>query len=1147
MRIEKLEFRNLNSLVGHYTIDFTHPSLADAGMFIISGPTGAGKTTILDAVSYALYGSTPRLSQEGISAKNNELMSKDAADCMASVVFEVKGKRYRVTTEHKRANARTKTGKDFAAPKRTLARVEDDGQTTTMETLVRGVDARVETITGLSFENFKRCMMLAQGEFATFLKAKDADRAAVLSTITGTDIYGAIGKKVCDKCSELKQKVEELQLVPVMNDEELAEHKRQLAEQSAGVERLRGGIKEHEDKMKWLDDLHEIAERCSAATAEATAAQKELADFQAGETAQKMQQGKAAQAVKPAYDKWEEALRERNSARRKREATHERVAASTERVAAAQKEAESALAECDREIPRLTEQKKRVQEQLIPLEKEQKAAEAKVTAGREELQRAEEKHAAAQQAAAQAEEKRAQGARAQQEHEAAQKAQLHDAALPGRIALIESRYKDLRAAAGDRTELLAPAEVEKKQALLVASQEAILKGRSREDLVAKLSALQAVQQAQQAHAEAVAKEQAAQAEYDRELAALRALPSVQEAIEAEKQAQQNVDRLHAVCSIQEQLADLYEKFAAGEYEHCPCCGASAPGAKPAHVEESMLKSARDKLAACSGELLRRREQQASAQSKVDLTRGALSAAQQHARECETGLGALVAKLNASLTEGEAAALIASVKDELEALDALATKLRALENDRTLAERADDFLQEVRPFSPETPATLLAAETLTAQLRTRADSYTAIATALENDKTAMTLNAELCKKAAEAESAAAADLSRARDALHKTEQEKAALAEKRAQLWAADEDAVTALNRLSDREQSLLAAHRKADDALKTETAELEKQKALEVQTRSDWQAAETTLADALTRRDAAMREHAFATDEAYRAVCAYIPHVQEWETRLRSLKDNELRTKTQADTLNSERDKLASRKLTTDSRESLQAACVAMKEQLPAAEAELQRLHSALDRDTEKRTENRDREALRQELTHEQQRWETLRAVIHASRSGDGFKRYAQQITFGYLIAAANEQLLRLNDRYELRASSGDNFNLLVIDRWSDDEKGRDCSNLSGGESFIVSLALALGLSGLSGGETSIDTLFLDEGFGTLDPDTLERVLSSLEQLRASGKLIGIISHVDKLKERMPASARLEITRTSSSSTRSTLAAHPAVNVHVVG
>ena len=115
----------------------------------------------------------------------------------------------------------------------------------------------------------------------------------------------------------------------------------------------------------------------------------------------------------------------------------------------------------------------------------------------------------------------------------------------------------------------------------------------------------------------------------------------------------------------------------------------------------------------------------------------------------------------------------------------------------------------------------------------------------------------------------------------------------------------------------------------------------------------------------------------------------------------------------------------------------------------------------------------------------------------------------------ANRQLQRLHGRYQLARRSDGELELEVVDTWQGDT-ARDCKTLSGGESFLVSLALALALSDLVSHKTSIDSLCLDEGFGTLDGETLEVALDALDSLNATGKTIGVISHVEALKERIP-------------------------------
>ncbi|WP_323150052.1 SbcC/MukB-like Walker B domain-containing protein, partial [Pseudomonas oryzihabitans] len=146
--------------------------------------------------------------------------------------------------------------------------------------------------------------------------------------------------------------------------------------------------------------------------------------------------------------------------------------------------------------------------------------------------------------------------------------------------------------------------------------------------------------------------------------------------------------------------------------------------------------------------------------------------------------------------------------------------------------------------------------------------------------------------------------------------------------------------------------------------------------------------------------------------------------------------------------------------------------------------------------------------------WQHLNGLI-GSADGAKFRKFAQGLTLDHLVHLANDQLRRLHGRYQLIRRQAAELELQILDTWQADAL-RDIRTLSGGESFLVSLALALALSDLVSQRTGIDSLFLDEGFGTLDGETLEVALDALDQLNAGGKTIGIISHVEALKERIP-------------------------------
>ena len=153
-------------------------------------------------------------------------------------------------------------------------------------------------------------------------------------------------------------------------------------------------------------------------------------------------------------------------------------------------------------------------------------------------------------------------------------------------------------------------------------------------------------------------------------------------------------------------------------------------------------------------------------------------------------------------------------------------------------------------------------------------------------------------------------------------------------------------------------------------------------------------------------------------------------------------------------------------------------------------------------------------------RWENLHELI-GSADGKKYRNFAQGLTFEMMIGHANRQLQKMTDRYLLVRDDAQPLELNVVDNYQAGEI-RSTKNLSGGESFIVSLSLALGLSHMASKNVRVDSLFLDEGFGTLDEEALDTALETLAGLQQDGKLIGVISHVPALKERI--STQIQVT-----------------------
>ena len=166
----------------------------------------------------------------------------------------------------------------------------------------------------------------------------------------------------------------------------------------------------------------------------------------------------------------------------------------------------------------------------------------------------------------------------------------------------------------------------------------------------------------------------------------------------------------------------------------------------------------------------------------------------------------------------------------------------------------------------------------------------------------------------------------------------------------------------------------------------------------------------------------------------------------------------------------------------------------------------------------------------EEQRWQDLAEQI-GSAKGDKFSQFAQGLTLSHLARLANLRLKQLTNRYSILKTPNRNLELQIIDHDQADTV-RPMASLSGGESFLVSLALALGLSELAGYKARIESLFIDEGFGTLDPEALNTALDALERLQHSGKMIGIISHVADLKDRIGTQIRVQPVAGGNSSVR---------------
>ncbi len=217
------------------------------------------------------------------------------------------------------------------------------------------------------------------------------------------------------------------------------------------------------------------------------------------------------------------------------------------------------------------------------------------------------------------------------------------------------------------------------------------------------------------------------------------------------------------------------------------------------------------------------------------------------------------------------------------------------------------------------------------------------------------------------------------------------------------------------------------------------------------------------------------------------------------------------------------KKLTDKTLEELQPQFKEFEESLKELRDAVAGLKHKLNENTAAKERIKEKQSAIEAQKKECHRWEKLHGLI-GSADGKKYRNFAQGLTFELMVSHANRQLEKMTDRYLLIRDEQQPLELNVVDNYQAGEI-RSTKNLSGGESFIVSLTLALGLSKMASRKVRVDSLFLDEGFGTLDEEALETSLDTLSGLQQDGKLIGIISHVSALKERI--STQINITPVS--------------------
>lgn len=1206
MRIRTLRFGNLNSLAGIWEIDFTHPDYVSSGIFAITGPTGAGKSTILDAICLSLYGQTPRLGR--ITQTANEIMSRRTGACFSEVEFETGRGRFRCHWSQHRS--RKRPDGQLQAPKHEIAAGES---CEILESRLSAVAKKVEEVTGMDFQRFTQSMLLAQGGFAAFLQARPDERAPILEQITGTEIYSRISMKVHDLTSEQRRKLEALRLglegMQLLSIEEELLLKNDLAEK----ERLEIGLGE---SIRQLQLQKEWRERITALEAELARLEESWQAFLARkkDTAPELEQ------------------LERGTLALSLDGEHARV----EAVRGQQRAEQAELSGAIERLPSIQRSCREVAEALNKAESNLQNALAEQTGEMELIRATRELDMKSKSVSSRIQELESETTKLAQQDKAYRDAVTHcdlqlneanvtlqaavlflaehaaDAGLMGELTGIEQQIKTLRSMEKQFTERQ---EQTKKQILACAEAEQTLRkaGTDRE------KALRAVLENEQRlgatdneirillrgrelpewrnEVDAHAVKLGALQDLSRILATigeaagkLAALQQRREALEhdrTELQRQENsltaqyrlgddmVQQLQDKIVLLNRVRDLEaERTRLVEGLPCPLCGATmhpyadgnipCPDEAERELEQARqltretgdrLTSVKTGLAGLTKELEQIKRDDGELMESMHCAETAFSAGCagleasidperrltdiqamiESRRQVLAELGALIQevdlrhekRLKLKAEHDRARELFAGLDKLHQAAvlgrDSAANELKRLEREcEAMSEDLDHSLTGIKltlePYGHDN-FTLTEAETALTDLTDRRNQYAAKAGEQELLEKQLAILAGEKQKQQALLSGTERNLAERETQLRERLAQRDELATRRRELFG-DRDPDSEEQRLT--RMMGLAVDRR--DEVRQEYSRLQSELAALGEQIDRRTASVTTRAAELARQETLLQR--LITGTGFEDEGAYLQARLTGERleALNRLADDLRREETELLARRADRAAVArlekEKNLTGKPLELILEESATLNLQLGELRKELGALGHRLLQHEENRELRKNRLQAMERQKNECDRWECLHALIGSS-DGKKFRNFAQGLTFELMVAHANVQLRKMNDRYILMRDRDEPLELNVMDNYQAGEI-RSTKNLSGGESFIVSLALALGLSGMASRNMRIDSLFLDEGFGALDEDALETALETLSGLQRDGKLIGVISHVPALRERIGARIQVE-------------------------
>jgi exonuclease SbcC len=1059
MKIIQLRFKNLNSLAGEWSIDFTATDYVDDGIFAISGPTGAGKSTILDAICLALYGRTPRL--KTISKTANEIMSRQTGECFAEVVFETKSGRFRAFWSQRRA--RQKPDGLLQNPEHELSDAETNKILTSQLTTTAN---EIEKRTGMDYGRFVQSMMLAQGGFAAFLQATGNERAPVLEQITGTEIYSNLSRHVFERQKTEKAALENLkaenQGIILLSEEEEGIIMKSLEDQNNQKNELATNVEQLDTAIRWLKTIEILQKELEDISKEEIVITQEANQFMP--QAEILKKALKALPLEGEFATLLGSRTQQNHDTGIRDGLVAQTDELTEAVASAQsvfdtaEKQYSAAGKAREELLKITGQVRLLDQGIAQKGAIVKTIEAEINRlkGEKEIES----------------KKRADAARMLEELKAESLDVANYLAKNQADAMLVTELTGIRATVSG----------------LIVSRNAWITAQKQLDGTVKSLEIKTKE------IEGIAKSLAAATLENQQ--DLKNIAKTEEDISVLLNGRtlesvgQRKDELLLYLAELKKIANFdVDRKLLEDGKPCPLCGSlshpyaegNIPVANEFELELADLILLLKNHAGLMTKLVKFQETEKKSVLLVNQinTQHALALEQKHSLEENRknhASNVVRTGLTNQQSEEEVKRILAPFGiTEIPAGESEINKMTGLLNDRK-----NGWLdKESRKTGIDLAITAKQAEIKQSDALIKAKETDIATKGNEGEGANDLLRKDILKRTAlfgekNAEDEETASLEKLKESEKIKEKAKGSLQESK-QLLATNTTRITDLG---------MGIQTRQSDLLKSE------------------------------KRFIAQLHKAGFADEGNFVLCK-IPADQR--TKLEAEQNLLLTRKTQLLARKSDKEQVlaseTAKKLSKESPDVLSAKHEESKKALDELLKEIGALTQKLESNRQSKVRGAAIAVRIKKQTGVFDRWAALSSLI-GSADGKKYRNFAQGLTLEIMVSFANHQLVKLSDRYLLARDREEPLELNVIDNYQAGEI-RSTKNLSGGESFIVSLALALGLSRMSSRNVRVDSLFLDEGFGTLDEDTLETALSTLAGLKQDGKMIGVISHVGAMKERI--------------------------------